>query len=57
MPNKPRKRQIIITIDDYCNNLPFEKVDLNFWNNQLSKILMDYDIEIEKIEIKDLGIK
>jgi len=48
-----RKREIIISINDYCEE-PFEKTDISYFNNELSKMLMDYDIEITKVEIKDV---
>jgi hypothetical protein len=48
-----RKREIIISIDDYCEE-PFEKTDVSYFNNELSKMLMDYDIEITKVEIRDV---
>jgi hypothetical protein len=47
-----RKREIIISIDDNCNE-PFEDVDIKHWNNVVSEMLENYDIEITKIEVRD----
>ncbi len=46
------KREIVIFIDNYCDE-PFEITDINYFNNELSKMLIDYDIEITKVEVRD----
>lgn len=48
-----RKREIVISIDDYCEE-PFEPLDITYFNKQLSEMLMDYDIEITKVEARDV---
>lgn len=50
--NKPRKREIVISIDDWCEK-PFEKVDKAYFEDELSEMLMDYDIEITNVEVRD----
>jgi len=47
-----KKRQIIISIDDYCK-LPFGDTDIKHWNNVVSEMLENYDLEITKIEVRD----
>ena len=51
-----KKRQIIISIDDYCK-LPFDDTDIKHWNNVVSEMLEDYDLEITKIEVRDCETK
>ena len=50
--DQPLKRQIVIHIDDWCD-LPFQLIDIKYWNDELSKMLINYNIEITKIEIKE----
>lgn len=50
--SRPRKRQIVISIDDWCDER-FATTDIEYFNDQLSRMLMDYDVEITKVEIKE----
>ncbi len=47
-----KKRKIVISIDDNCEE-PFELTDINHWSQELNNMLMEYDIEITKIEVKE----
>jgi hypothetical protein len=46
-----KKRKFIIYFDDYCDD---EKIDKHYLNNELSKLLMYYNIEITRIEIENM---
>lgn len=50
--DQPKKRQIIISIDDWCDE-PFEDIDLRHWKAVVDEMLENYDIEITKVEVKD----
>jgi len=51
--NQPKKRQIIISIDDWVEE-GFNQTDKNYWDKALSGALAHYDIEITKVEVKDV---
>lgn len=48
-----KKREVVISINDYCKE-PFEEVDLIFWRNNLSEALENYDVEITKVEVRNV---
>lgn len=50
--DQPRKRQIIISIDDWCDE-PFIAADKAYFDRELSSLLFHYDVEITGVEIKD----
>ena len=50
--SEPKKRQIIISIDDWTNE-EFQESDIRYFSNKLGEILVYYDIEITKVEVKD----
>lgn len=49
-----RKRQIVIDIDDFRVE-PFEKADVRYFENELTKMLLDYDVQITKVEVRDVN--
>jgi citrate lyase gamma subunit len=48
------KREIVISIDDNCDE-PFEIVDGDFIRNGISEMLASYDVEITKVEVRDVS--
>lgn len=53
MTDQIKKRQIIITFNDFCSE-PFEVVDKDYFNRQLRKVLEPYDVEVISVEVKDV---
>ena len=48
----PLKRQIVVSIDDWCEE-PFEAVDNQYFQQQISEVFEPYDVQVNKVEIID----
>ncbi len=52
MGQTPTKRKIVIHIDDYCEE-PFIPTDNQYFRNQVTEMLADYDVEITGVTIEE----
>ncbi len=54
MSQTPKKRKIVIHIDDYCVE-PFEDTDLKHFKDEMEDMLADYDIQVTAVTIEEEG--
>jgi len=48
-----KKKEVIISITDHCNH-PFEDTDIAHFNNIIEDMFSDYDVDVDKIEIREV---